>query len=142
MENKMSTIIWIIIVGFMGVIFALFGSRVENPGLLTGLLFLSGLVAGFALSLDTLYGGFDWIKTKVPMIWDMLKTKLGLGRMQDIVNSESITWADYGKLALLAGGIVLGCALIVKAISFVIGLVAGVMLRILINMQGIDIGGF
>lgn len=126
----------------MGIIFALFGSRVENPGLLTGLLFLSGLVAGFALSLDTLYGGFDWAKTKIPMIWDIIKTKLGLGRIQDIVGSEKVTWADYGKLALLAGGIVLGCFFIIKIISFIVGLVAGVMLKIGLDVCGIRIGGF
>nr|QBN22486.1 hypothetical protein [uncultured archaeon] len=61
--------------------------------------------------------------------------------MKEIANANHITWTDYGKLALLAGGIILGCALVVKAVSFVIGLVCGIMLRIFCRMQGISIGG-
>jgi len=137
----MGTTVWIIILAFAGILFTLFGSKVERPGLLTGLLFLTGLVAGFALSLDTLQSGFSWIKTKIPEIWGMIRTKLGIGRMKEIANANHVTWTDYGKLALLAGGIILGCALIVKAISFVIGLVCGIMLRIFCRMQGINVGG-
>jgi len=137
----MDTTVWIIILAFAGVLFTLFGSRVERPSLLTGLLFLTGLVAGFALSLDTLQSGFAWIKTKVPAIWDVIKTKLGIGRMKEIANADHITWADYGKLALLAGGIILGCALVVKAVSFVVGLIAGIMLRLGLKLCNIHVGG-
>ena len=64
----MSTTVWIIILAFAGILFTLFGSKVERPGLLSGLLFLTGLVAGFALSLDTLQSGFGWVKAKIPEI--------------------------------------------------------------------------
>jgi len=72
----------------------------------------------------------------------MIRTKLGIGRMKEIANANRVTWADYGKLALLAGGIILGCALVVKAVSFVIGLICGIMLRLFLKMQNISLGGF
>lgn len=138
----MSTIIIIIVVAALCMMFGLIlASKGTVPDLWSVVLFALGFGLGFMISWNRLISWFQMAKDKSQTLWVLIRDKLNVDSISTSFREQEVTKVNIAKTTVVVVSIIALWKFASKLFAFGVGVLIGIIAKMVTIYYGIDFSG-